>query len=93
MSGHEKLEVRCPVRIWGEVCSLYRRTVVCDVTVDETRAKTRRDNVLYLYYASEREPVWEIAKRYNTSVAAIQAGNQLEGDVLEGRQLLLIPMK
>lgn len=38
-------------------------------------------------------PVWEIAKRYNTSVAAIQAGNQLEGDVLEGRQLLLIPMK
>lgn len=93
MSGHEKLEVRCPVRVWGEVCSLYRRTVVCDVTVDETRAKTRRDNVLYLYYASEREPVWEIAKRYNTSVAAIRAGNQLEGDVLEGRRLLLIPMK
>lgn len=93
MSGHEKLEVRSPVRIWGELCSQYRRTVVCDVTVDETREKARRDNVLYLYYASEREPVWEIAKRYNTSVAAILAGNQLEGDVLEGRQLLLIPMK
>lgn len=93
LSGHEKLEIRCPIRITGSLYNQTRKKVICDITVDETRKKTRQDNMLFLYYAAEQEPVWEIAKRYNTSVEAIQAGNQLDGGVLSGRQLLLIPMK
>ena len=93
LSGRDKLEVRCTVRVQGCLYSQYRKKVLCDVALDETRPKTRRDNVLYLYYASEKEPVWEIAKRYNTSVEAIQAGNQLEDSVLAGKTMLLIPMK
>ena len=93
MNGHDKLEVRCPVRICGGLYSQYRKKIVCDVAIDESRPKPRHDNMLYLYYAAEHESIWEIAKRYNTSTAAIQAGNQLETGVLDGRKMLLIPMK
>lgn len=93
LSGHDKLEVRCAARIRGGIYSLNRKKVISDIAVDESRPKTRQENVLYLYYASEQEPVWEIAKRYNTSVNAIQAENQLEGSVLSGKAMLLIPMK
>lgn len=93
MSGHEKMEVRCALQIRGAMHNRYRKNVICDITLDETRPKVRAENRLYLYYASEREPVWEIAKRYNTSVEAIEAGNRVEDATAGGRQLLLIPMK
>ncbi|MGI5966651.1 MULTISPECIES: DUF3794 and LysM peptidoglycan-binding domain-containing protein [Anaerotruncus] len=93
MSGHDKMEVRCNIKIKGGMYNQYRKKVICDITVDETHQKPRQENILYLYYADEQEPVWEIAKRYNTSVEAIRAGNELEGDTLGGRRMLLIPMK
>lgn len=93
LAGHEKLEVRCEIQITGSIYSLNRKKVISDITIDETKPKTRKDNVLYLYYASEQEPVWDIAKRYNTSVSAIQAENQLEDSVLSDKTMLLIPMK
>ncbi|NMA79558.1 MAG: LysM peptidoglycan-binding domain-containing protein, partial [Clostridiales bacterium] len=34
----------------------------------------------------------DIAKRYNTSVEAIMEENELEGEVLEQRGMLLIPI-
>lgn len=93
MSSQEKLEVRCSLRITGSLCSQYRKTVICDIVLDESHPKERQENMLYLYYASEQEQVWEIAKRYNTSVEAIQQGNQLEDAVLDSSKMLLIPMK
>lgn len=93
LSGHENFEVRCNIKICGCIYSQQRKKVICDLSVDESREKTRRENVLYLYYASEREPVWEIAKRYNTSVEAVQSGNQLEDSAMSGKTMLLIPMK
>lgn len=93
LAGHDKLEVRCPIRVCGSIYSLNRKKVISDIVVDESRPKTRKDNVLYLYYASEQEPIWDIAKRYNTSVDAIQAENQLEDSALSGKTMLLIPMK
>ncbi|MEM1484886.1 SPOCS domain-containing protein [Oscillospiraceae bacterium PP1C4] len=93
MSGHEKMEVRCTIRIKGSLYTQYRKKVICDIAIDESRKKTQQQNVLYLYYAAEREPIWEIAKRYNTSVDAIQAGNELEDTVLNSKTMLLIPMK
>ena len=77
----------------GSLYSQYRKNVLCDVAVDESRPKTRQENLLYLYYAGEQEQIWEIAKRYNTSVEAIREGNQLEGGVIGEKTMLLIPMK
>lgn len=93
LAGHEKMEVRCAVRVSGSMYSLDRKKVLSDLSMDESHPKKRKENVLYLYYASENEPVWDIAKRYNTSVNAIQAENQLEDSVLSSNTMLLIPMK
>lgn len=92
IGGQDQLEVRCTIKIKGCIYNQYRRKVICDIAVDETRKKARQENMLYLYYASEQEQVWEIAKRYNTSVAAIQEGNELDSAVLGGKRMLLIPM-
>lgn len=93
MNGHEKMEVRCAVKLQGSIYCQRRKKVITDIAVDESKKKERKDNMLYLYYATENEPVWEIAKRYNTSVEAIVSENEIEGNTLNDRRMLLIPMK
>lgn len=93
MSGHHQIEVRCAIRIQGSIYTQTRRNLLCNVAVDESQPKTRKDHMVYLYYANDQEAIWDIAKRYNTSVEVIRAGNQLEGDVCAGKTMLLIPMR
>ena len=62
------------------------------MTVDESIAKEKQtDYLLKLYFAQKGEPVWDIAKRYNTSANAIFSENGMEeGDTADG--MLLIPI-
>lgn len=86
-------EARCLLSVSGELYNRCSRQVICAIETDESRKKNRRENMLYLYYAAGKESLWEIAKRYNTSVEAIQKGNALDGSGIGGRTMLLIPMK
>ena len=77
----------------GEAVTKVRESVVTSVCVDEEKPKGRdKDIALTIYYADEGEQVWEIAKRYNTSVEQVMSENDLAGDVVEKRGMLLIPI-
>lgn len=93
ISGSGKLEIRCSIRVQGELLRRVVRSVLCSLAVEQTKPKTHRDCQLYLYYANDNEPVWEIAKRYNTSVEAITSGNQIDGAAIQGKTMLIIPME
>lgn len=45
---------------------------------------------LVIYYGEKGERLWDIARKYATSVAAIKSVNDLNRDVLDARRLLLI---
>ena len=77
----------------GEAVTKVRESVVTTISVDEEKPKERdKDIALTIYYADEGEQVWEIAKRYNTSVEQVMSENDLAGDVVEKRGMLLIPI-
>ena len=66
---------------------------VTDISVDETTRKERDgDYAIKLYFGIENEDIWDIAKRYSTSVAAIMEENELSGQRLENGGMLLIPI-
>lgn len=66
---------------------------VTDITIDDSVKKERDgDYAIKLYYGVENEEIWDIAKRYSTSVDAIMEENELEGDRLENCGMLLIPI-
>lgn len=66
---------------------------VTDITVDDSSRKERDgDYAIKLYFGSENEKVWDIAKRYSTSVSAIMEENDLTGERLENGGMLLIPI-
>lgn len=64
-----------------------------DISVDESVKKQRDgDYAIKLYFGIENEEVWDIAKRYSTSVNAVIEENDLSGDRLENGGMLLIPI-
>ena len=59
--------------------------------LNENAEKQKSDDYsLKLYFADENEDVWNIAKRYNTSAAAIESENEVTDGKVSG--LLLIPI-
>ncbi len=88
---HATFTVEC--ELFGEAVTRVSESIVCNVSVDEEKPKVRdKDIALTIYYADAGEQVWEIAKRYNTSVEQVMSENDLAGDVVEKRGMLLIPI-
>lgn len=64
-----------------------------ELSVDDSVKKERDgDYSIKLYFGVENEDVWDIAKRYSTSAAAVMEENELPGEKLESGGMLLIPI-
>jgi LysM repeat protein len=90
-SGHIDLRVECVIS--AVVYGVSNENVASDMSIDETRPKESKQKTLTLYFADKGEGLWDIAKRYNTSVDAVRRENNLEADSLPERSMLLIPKK
>ncbi len=87
------ISVRADIKICGELyCSAFVEAVT-DVNVDDSVKITRDgDYALKLYYGIKNENIWNIAKKYCTSVNAIIEENSLDGEYLTEDGMLLIPI-
>jgi hypothetical protein len=67
--------------------------LVTDMCEDETADKACRRSSIVLYFADAGETVWDIARRYNSSVEEIKTLNAVTEDVLSLPQKFIIPTK
>jgi len=86
----DTLEVRAELAALGDVFIVDTRSVVGGVAQDEDCAAPRR-SPLTIYFAADGEPLWEIAKRYRTTVDAVRQENELTSEAATAGQMLLIP--
>ena len=86
----DTLEVRAELAACGDVFVVETRSVVGAVSQDEDCVAPRR-SPLTIYFAADGEPLWEIAKRYRTTVDAVRRENELGADTVTAGQMLLIP--
>ncbi len=85
------IELRCSVLMQGSMYVCSSSQVIKQAEINESECKKKDDEyMLKLYFADANEDVWNIAKRYNTSAAAIEAENEVTDGKVSG--LLLIPI-
>jgi hypothetical protein len=84
------LEVRAEFAAAGDIFAVESRSIVGAVAQDDGEAPPRR-SPLTIYFAADGEPLWEIAKRYRTTVEAVRQENELTADTAAAGQMLLIP--
>lgn len=87
------IDIRADCNISVIVFAMSNENLVSEMSLDESRPRKSRQKTLTLYFADKGEKLWDIAKRYNTSMDAIRRENNLETDSLPERSMLLIPKK
>ena len=93
ITSENTLVVKAEIRAEISVCTASSIKAISEVNVDDSVKKVRDgDYALKLYYGVENEEIWDIAKRYSTSVDAIMEENDLYSERLEQNGMLLIPI-
>ena len=83
--------VRAEISVSAWVMSQVTVDAVIDISESEKPLK-RKYNAITVYFPEENnESLWGIARRYNTTVKAIAAENNLEGDTTENLKMIFIP--
>lgn len=89
--GNEQVELKTEMACSMMIFSKKNFDVISRVEVDvEHPLEQARYAPLVVYYGEKGERLWDIARKYATSVAAIKSINDLSRDVLEDKRLLLI---
>lgn len=93
ISGNNGIEVNINFQIIGEIYLSHKYNMVTDVIADESKSIEKDTASLTVYYASEGENIWDIARRYHTSANMIKDENDISGDTVRTNGMILIPMK
>ena len=92
--GDRGIEVRFPVDFRAEAVSRLKRACINSAKLDtESMKETAGTPSLVLRCLGKQESAWDLAKKYNTTIAMILAANQLEDGEIPREKLLLIPRK
>lgn len=91
--SEKRIEVRTELLVTGEIYDVYTTNAVSSAKADEDKKRTKDDVAsLVLYFASEGENVWNIARDYCTSVTQVRQENDLTEDILTSDRMLMIPV-
>lgn len=93
--GDRGIEVRFPVDFRVEAASRVKKICISAAKLDTESAKDLSGAPsLVLRCLGKQETAWDLAKKYNTTIATILSANQLEGETdIPREKLLLIPRK
>lgn len=87
------VDVKVELKLNASVSRQENMKMITDATADETKPRAQdKTAALSIYYADPGESLWNIARDYCTSVEAIKLENDLAGEFVENRGMLLIPM-
>ncbi len=91
VTGDSRLELKTEMLASGLVFSCNVKKYINSIEIDETSAKHEKSCALTIYFCDKGESLWNIARRYNTTVDAIMRENDFETDTVENSGMMLIP--
>ncbi len=93
IASSDTIEIKAELFICGYVKELDSRKLITKINVNEDSIKSKENcYAVKLYYAEQNEDIWEIAKKFSTSVSAIAQENELSDSTRLQRGMLLIPI-
>lgn len=90
LTSDGKAEVRMEVSIGGVVYLRSTERLLLSAEIADTQESAQ--SALTIYFADAGESVWDIARRYRTTVSAVLAENGLEEETVPQSRMLVIPM-
>lgn len=82
-------EITAEAMVDIRVCDICSDRYICDIK--ETACEEKKSPALTVYYCEGGEKIWDIAKKYSTTVALVKNENGIDGDTVAKKRMLLIP--
>lgn len=93
LTGSDTVVLQPELRILADTQVLRSIPLLTEVHIDQEERIAPKDScALLLYYGTAGEAVWDIAKKYSTSIQAIVEENDLTQERLTENGMLLIPL-
>ncbi len=93
ITSADSIEVRLDMSINAAVYEKCDISLISDMTVDENETVARKGKgAMTIYFPSNHECVWDIARIYNASVEEIMRINELESEQLTAGKMILVPV-
>ena len=89
--GADKLEIKLGVFVFMPLYEVIKKRVCTEIELNEDRRKPQNKSALTIYFSSAGEKLWDIARHYNTTVKKIKEENDLTGDEVSEKMMLMIP--
>lgn len=89
--SENSIEIRIEQKVHGVIIRKSKEKFITSITVDEEHPKNFESSALTIYFASENETVWDIARKFNSTQEAIFMENNLADEVIKKPIMLLIP--
>ncbi|MBQ5317618.1 MAG: DUF3794 domain-containing protein [Oscillospiraceae bacterium] len=93
LASDSNVEIKAELKMLGCIRNTKIINGITDIEINEDELLDKNQNyALKIYYTDENEDLWEIAKKYGTSVTAIIEENEIEDDMITGNGMILIPI-
>lgn len=93
ITGASNIELRVDLSINAAVYEKKDVSLISNMVIDENSPnEKRRKGAMTIYFPSNNECVWDIARIYNASVDEIMRINELESDKLTSGKMILVPV-
>lgn len=91
LSDSDRLDVRVELCVSGFVFSEKEKSIITEIALDTSCPKCVKSAALTVYFAEAGENLWDIARKYNTTVEAISKENNMDATATDKKCKLLIP--
>lgn len=93
ITSANNIELRIDLKVNAAVYERKDISLISEMEVDQSRPTlVKNSSAMTVYFASNNECIWDIARIYNASVEEIMKINGLEGEELSGGRMLIVPV-
>lgn len=89
--GNDKIDIRIELKTDCLIYRLRQENILTKIVPNELSKELASPYALTIYFCDKNESVWDIAKRYNTTVDAIVSENELDCEIIDKPCMLMIP--
>ncbi|GEM_PF-1811452 len=91
-TGESRLEIKTEMFAGFCIFNCKIKKYISSIETGEISSEKENKSSLTIYFADKGEAVWNIARKYCTTVEAITEENELSERILESSKMLLIPL-
>ncbi len=86
-----RLDFKTEIVISGIVLSSSITKYISNIDISDSAVKKCDTSALTVYFSEKNEKIWDIARKYNTTVQAISDENEIYEDFVSEGRMILIP--